>query len=251
MKDPATFTDFERRYPPDRFGEEASDHARVWKVYRDRATERDESRVEGWNKTLDILLIFAGLFSAVSTAFIIEAYKLLQPDYAEYTVKLLLLSLQNQGSQIPSDTLGSVNPLGFTPTSMARWTNGLWFTSLALSLIVALLSILAKQWLEEYNTRMNLHVANAHRWSWRHAVFGRGLRVWGLGTFISTLPALLHISLFSFFAGLILFLVDLDSFIAFILCSMTAVIVVFYVAVTLLPIWYGDCPTATPLLRKA
>jgi len=60
-------------------------------LYRDRVTERDQDQIEGWNSTLDILLIFvrllppfsvfflsliikqAGLFSAVATAFIIES----------------------------------------------------------------------------------------------------------------------------------------------------------------------------------
>lgn len=50
--------DFEKKYPPDVCGDEASDHARVWKVYRDQAKEHDEKLLDGWNKTLDILLIF-------------------------------------------------------------------------------------------------------------------------------------------------------------------------------------------------
>ena len=43
-----------------RSGEEAADNARVWKIYRDRMSERDQVTVDGWNKTLDILLIFVG-----------------------------------------------------------------------------------------------------------------------------------------------------------------------------------------------
>jgi hypothetical protein len=30
----------------------------VWKVYRDKANERDADLLDGWNKTLDILLLF-------------------------------------------------------------------------------------------------------------------------------------------------------------------------------------------------
>jgi len=45
---------------PVRSGEEAADNARVWKIYRDRMSERDQVTVDGWNKTLDILLIFVG-----------------------------------------------------------------------------------------------------------------------------------------------------------------------------------------------
>lgn len=43
-----------------RFGEEAADDARVWRIYQDRATDRDEVQIDGWNQTLDILLLFVG-----------------------------------------------------------------------------------------------------------------------------------------------------------------------------------------------
>lgn len=55
-------TEFKRKYPPDAFGEEAADNARVWKVYYDEAIANDRSLLEGWNKTLDILLIFVRRF---------------------------------------------------------------------------------------------------------------------------------------------------------------------------------------------
>lgn len=65
---------FERQYPRDRyvpsslslvpvlkglrFGEEAADNARIWKMYRDNATETGQTTLDGWNRSLDILLIF-------------------------------------------------------------------------------------------------------------------------------------------------------------------------------------------------
>ncbi|EJD46923.1 hypothetical protein AURDEDRAFT_23666, partial [Auricularia subglabra TFB-10046 SS5] len=118
-----------------------------WQVYCDEASEYDKSLLDGWNKTLDILLIFAGLFSAVSTTFIIESYKMLQPDYTAYTARALFVALSTRNGTT-SSTLG--DPDEFTITNPSRWINGLWFTSLVLSLAVALLSILAKQWLDEY-----------------------------------------------------------------------------------------------------
>lgn len=41
-----------------RFGEEAADNARVWKLYRDSCNDRDQDLLEGWNDTINILLIF-------------------------------------------------------------------------------------------------------------------------------------------------------------------------------------------------
>ncbi|KZV82238.1 hypothetical protein EXIGLDRAFT_729988, partial [Exidia glandulosa HHB12029] len=72
-------TEFKRKYPPDPYGKEMDDNARVWRVYKDEAIAYDRSMLDGWNKTLDILLIFAGLFSAVVTSFVVESYQFLQP----------------------------------------------------------------------------------------------------------------------------------------------------------------------------
>ncbi|EJD48420.1 hypothetical protein AURDEDRAFT_23481, partial [Auricularia subglabra TFB-10046 SS5] len=127
-----------------------------WKLYRDERSGADRTMLETWNKTLDVLLIFAGLFSAVSTAFLIESYKNLQPDYNQYvaTVLYAAIVLQNRSADSlpPLPTFGA--PDDFIQTSLTqRWTNGLWFSSLVVSLSVALLSILIKQWLDEYQFR--------------------------------------------------------------------------------------------------
>lgn len=57
-------SDFDKKYPPDVYGEELSDAARVWSVYRDVSGEHDQRRMDGWNRTLDILLIFVRYFAA-------------------------------------------------------------------------------------------------------------------------------------------------------------------------------------------
>ncbi|KAH7089301.1 hypothetical protein BKA62DRAFT_161835 [Auriculariales sp. MPI-PUGE-AT-0066] len=97
---PEFFTEFEKKYPPDAHGEEASPNARVWRVYRDRVTELDDDLLEGWHKTLDVLLIFVGLFSAIATAFIIEAYKGLQPDYGEITARGVVALLAQSNTSL-------------------------------------------------------------------------------------------------------------------------------------------------------
>lgn len=140
-----------------------------------------------------------------------------------------------------------VDPDTFMPSSAARWTNGLWFMSLMISLVVSLLAILAKQWLEEYATRMRAHTASPRHWAWRHLVFNRGLTKYGLDAFISMLPVLLHLALFLFFAGLVIFLWELDIIIAkFILIASGAAFLI-YVGTTLAPYWKADIPTVTPL----
>ncbi|KAJ7578594.1 hypothetical protein C8J56DRAFT_753385, partial [Mycena floridula] len=49
----------------------------------------DEAMVACWKVAMDGILLFAALFSAVVTAFIIESYRLLSPDPAALTLLIL------------------------------------------------------------------------------------------------------------------------------------------------------------------
>ncbi|KAH7069390.1 hypothetical protein BKA62DRAFT_330985 [Auriculariales sp. MPI-PUGE-AT-0066] len=201
---PEYFTEFERKYPPDAHGEEASANARVWRVYRDRVTELDDDLLEGWHKTLDVLLIFVGLFSAIATAFIIEAYKGLQPDYSEITargvVALLAQSNTSFTAPLPIPSFDHVEA-----SARAVWINALWFASLTLALIDALLCILVKQWLVEYASKQRQPAASGQKWAWRHYAFRQGLDKWGIGVFISSLSVILYGALYLFLFGLLVF----------------------------------------------
>ncbi|KAI0649471.1 hypothetical protein C8Q79DRAFT_876040, partial [Trametes meyenii] len=60
-----------------------------WTACAARMRDYDEAMVRGWKEEIDTLLVFAGLFSAVVTAFNIEAYHLLQEDPSETSVRIL------------------------------------------------------------------------------------------------------------------------------------------------------------------
>ncbi|KAH7098149.1 hypothetical protein BKA62DRAFT_606788, partial [Auriculariales sp. MPI-PUGE-AT-0066] len=237
--------EFEQRYPPDAYGAEAGPNARVWRVYRDRVTELDEDLIGGWHETLNVLLVFAGLFSGVATAFLIEASKRLQPDYGELTSKGVLAILARLDGTVlphPSSTVTA------TPDPGIRVINGLWFSSLTLALIVSLLAILVKQWLVEYRSKMRQPASDARRWAWRHFVFRQGLSTWGVGVFISSLAVVLHVALYLFLFGLLVFLFHLDPALCVVAASFTVAAGLFYIVATVAPLWYGDCPSTTPLL---
>ncbi|EEB98162.1 hypothetical protein MPER_02379 [Moniliophthora perniciosa FA553] len=103
--------------------------------------------VKGWRDDIDTLLVFAGLFSAVVTAFVIESYKWLDKDPADTTVTLLtqLISVQVNGSQSVS-----FEPTQFKPDASSIRINVFWFLSLILSLTSALFGLLCKQWVREH-----------------------------------------------------------------------------------------------------
>ncbi|KAF7981199.1 hypothetical protein HWV62_34523 [Athelia sp. TMB] len=72
----------------DMLGEELSNESSVWSVYVSTAADYDTEMIDGWNKNLDVLLLFASLFSAVVTSFVIQSATLLQNDYGQVNALL-------------------------------------------------------------------------------------------------------------------------------------------------------------------
>ncbi|KAF8593137.1 hypothetical protein BDV93DRAFT_419709, partial [Ceratobasidium sp. AG-I] len=137
----------------DKIGEELAPDAGIWQLYLDEAKEHDDELVDVKNKNLDMMLLFAALFSAILTAFLIESKNLLQQDSDEVSIGLLLFIAQSQQRMErgePQPTLAPVQLPKFSAPMSARWINGLWFLSLAFSLSAALIAMLAKEWLTAY-----------------------------------------------------------------------------------------------------
>ncbi|KAK7037824.1 hypothetical protein VNI00_010785 [Paramarasmius palmivorus] len=161
----------------------------------------DEEQVKGWKEDIDTLLVFAGLFSAVVTAFLIEAYQQLEEDPADKTVALLeqLVSLQRpNASQTMAVTSDSSS---FTPNASTVRINCFWLLSLIFSLTSALFGLLCKQWIREYQREPPTSSPG-------EALALRQLRrdsfeKWGVPGFLSALPILLEVALLFFFAGIL------------------------------------------------
>ncbi|KAF9026213.1 hypothetical protein BDZ89DRAFT_1178202 [Hymenopellis radicata] len=127
-----------------------SETARVFKTYMDECTKFDLDMVETWRDGLDMLLVFAALFSAVVTAFVVQTYQSLHVDYAQVTASLMLRLIDVQGASVKEVGQNSDPATSFKAKSVDLWINGLWFTSLTLSLTTTLVAVLTKQWINEY-----------------------------------------------------------------------------------------------------
>ncbi|EJD51484.1 hypothetical protein AURDEDRAFT_159217 [Auricularia subglabra TFB-10046 SS5] len=178
---------------PDRVGEELADDANIWHVYDRVAKEDDERRTKSWDNGLNNLALFAGLFSAVTTAFIIEAQQDMKPDYAQLT--FLALNASVSGDKF-------VQPPFVIPTS-ARTVNYLWIASLVLSLSAALIAIMGKDWIGMYSSRP---VCNLRQWAEMRTYRLRCVEQWYMSGVIAAAPVLLHLSLLLFGAGLVVFI---------------------------------------------
>ncbi|KAF9256296.1 hypothetical protein L218DRAFT_848219, partial [Marasmius fiardii PR-910] len=120
-------------------------------------------QVEGYEDDIDTLLVFAGLFSAVVTAFTIESYQWLQEDPADTSAALLnstvnlLMQIAQQSTQplTPSTFTPPSQPPSFTASASVVRINTFWFLSLTLPLVDALFGLLCKQWLREHKRQTN------------------------------------------------------------------------------------------------
>ncbi|QRV99364.1 phosphatidylinositol phosphatase PTPRQ [Ceratobasidium sp. AG-Ba] len=114
-------------------GSELSAEAPVWKAYVLESDRQDKEMCDDWDRSLDVLLVRlskAALFSAISTAFILESMKKLQPDPADITASTLLdisrtlVAISNGQSPPPLNTTAS-EPAPFTPSPATIWINSL------------------------------------------------------------------------------------------------------------------------------
>ncbi|KAF5335449.1 hypothetical protein D9758_018186 [Tetrapyrgos nigripes] len=241
--------DYTKKYPADELGKEVSENARVWKVYLDEAEETDSEMLSGFRDTLDALLVFAALFSAVVTSFVISAVESLQPDYSQITVMLLveqnqLLRAAGNTTAISNVQTASVNA---DVSTTDLWINGLFFGSLSLSLATALLSVLVKQWLQAYSS--SLPTGNARERAKIRQFRYSGLTQWKVPQIIGTLPIVLHASLGLFMAGFSLYVSELQPSLCWIVVSVTAISFLMYLGSIVIPVVVTiQCPYRIPLL---
>ncbi|KIY63953.1 hypothetical protein CYLTODRAFT_328440, partial [Cylindrobasidium torrendii FP15055 ss-10] len=197
--------DYTKKYPRDKRYEELHDNARVWLTYNDEAAIFDTEMVGEAADSLDILLVFAGLFAAVLTTFVAQTSQSLSPDNAAITVSLLVELVAVQRAAITGSSLSDIKVADVAP-AIARsdvWVNALWFTSLALSLASALLAVLSKQWLRQYvsfisGTPRERALIRQFRYD--------GMEKYAVRTIVGLLPTLLHLALGLFLIGLVVFL---------------------------------------------
>lgn len=131
-----------------------------------------------------------------------------------------------------------------------HWVNGLWFAALSCSLSTALISMLAKQWLQAYTP----NVSGSPRQRARHRQSRyMELVAWHVLALINALPLLLHVALLLFFAGIVVLMWSVDIAITLATFIIVAFAYGVYLASIWLPIIYPNCPYQHPIsdhLRK-
>lgn len=214
--------------------------SKFWAAYKKVSGEFDDNMLERCNGNMDILLLFAGLFSAANTAFIIA----MQPNPLDTTNALLvqLIQITLQGPSATTPVIHSAS----TNYSSNFWMEALAYMSLALSLLAAFGAVLGKQWLNYYKTHRFGSGSLEQRCMQRHSKY-QGLKTWCFEGVLQSFADLLKASLFLFgvFLGAITWAEQ--KTISILIITATAFGLVFYLGTIVASLVYPNCPFQTRL----
>lgn len=174
---------------------------------------------------------------------------MLQEDPQDQTVALLRhISLQMTAFSINqsfvNSTVPCLTPPPFHVPKGAVAVNIMWFLSLSLSLMAALLSILVLQWIRHY--RSFPLVSNEVRACLRQCRFD-ALERWRVPLIVSSLSVVLQLALILFLAGMITLLWMYHPLTCYAVSSVIALYISALIVVTVIPSFTVGCPYKSPL----
>jgi hypothetical protein len=169
---------------------------------------------------------------------------------AFYLANIYQLLAAANGTQVSIPPSLSNPASSFTPPKYAIWVNSLWFLSLAISLMCALLATLLQQWARRYISATQ-PLYSPHKRGRIRAFFAEGVDNLHLPWAVEALPALLHISLFLFFAGLLVFLFNTHHNVFIAVAWWIALLSLAYISITFMPLFRPDSPYYAPFSSTA
>ncbi|KAI0716801.1 hypothetical protein C8Q76DRAFT_673137 [Earliella scabrosa] len=223
----------------------------VWSDATTAVRSYYDELVVRWREEMDTLLVYAGLFSAVLTAFVVESYPLLQPDSSDPTVAMLQqISTQLNSFRIDPPFVNSTQTVQhiledqtFNAPLSAVWINTLWFASLACSLAAASIALMVKQWLHHARSGLSGTSRDVARYR-QHRL--NSLQKWHVGTIVIALPVLLQVAVSLFLGGIVILLWTLHKTVAAVTSALIAILLAFFVVVTVMPLFRWDCCYRSP-----
>ncbi|KAH9057219.1 hypothetical protein EDB87DRAFT_1833244 [Lactarius vividus] len=222
----------------------------MFSMYLERAAEEDKKMAEGWKADADGILFFTGLFSAAVATLISFSIQDIQRNPQDTSVFYLANIYQLMADPNRSNISLPLSPPTFSPPTSALWVNALWFLSLVISLTCALLATLLQQWARRYIRVTQPHYGPPKKARIR-AFFAEGVERRHVQLVVEALPTLLHLSLFFFFAGLVVYLCNVNLLIFHVVLSWVIVGIAGYGWFTLMPIFRHNSPFYTPLSLPA
>ncbi|KAG8996862.1 hypothetical protein FRB94_007992 [Tulasnella sp. JGI-2019a] len=218
-----------------------------WTNYDKLTKKYDEDTMGRLNSNLENVLIFAGLFSGVNSAFIILVLSGFIPNPTVDTNTILSETNALLRLLIPNgDTITLpqvVRSSAASPSASAVRQLCIFFASLSISLAAAFGAVLAKQWLQFYEHTGKLVRADIKGQSRTERYYGA--ESWGLRVVVEALPTLLLISLALFFGALVDYLWTINKPAAVIVTAFAATMALFYCLTVVMAAIFPRCPFQT------
>jgi hypothetical protein len=148
---------------------------------------------------------------------------------------------------LPSSPTPVAKPPPFSRPRYAVWVNSLWFLSLVMSLSCALWATSLHQWARRYIRLTQPARCSPEKRARIRAFFANGVDEMHVPWAVEGLPTLLHLSLFLFFGGLVIFLFNVDQEVFTCVVSWIGLFSIVYGLITLLPSIRQDSTYNTPL----
>ncbi|KAJ7487336.1 hypothetical protein B0H11DRAFT_1116475 [Mycena galericulata] len=183
-----------------------------WNAYKELADEYDTEFKEKYGSDLDTTLIFAGLFSAVSSAFIIQIEPQLMMD---------------------------------PPNTKVFVAQSMLYVSLFTTLLAAFLAVLGKQWIMFYQAVGGRGTIEDRGLERQRKL--DGLRKWKFDAVLQMFPLLLQLALLLFSTAISVYLWTVNRSVAFIMLALTSVGFGVYMLLLGSAIVSRDSPFRTPL----
>ncbi|KAI0253403.1 hypothetical protein BJV78DRAFT_1123172, partial [Lactifluus subvellereus] len=208
-------------------------------MYRKMTEEEDNKIAERWQKDADGILIFTGLFSAAVAALAAVTVMDLKPNSQDtsafYLGNIYQLLADPNASQV-SIPVTPVRPPPFSPPKYVVWVNALWFLSLTISLTCAMLATLLQQWARRYLRITQRPRYSPHDGARIRAFFAHGVEKLRFSWAVDAIPTLIHASLFLFFAGLLIYLFNINHTVFSVVVWWVVVSMTAYLLITVMPI---------------
>ncbi|KAG8829221.1 hypothetical protein FRC17_006969 [Serendipita sp. 399] len=216
----------------------------IWDVYNNKTWLIDQEMIKDWTSSLNFLLVFAAIFAAVLTAFITESKKLLQEDPQEVLVSAMITFMAQQAN-------GTFKPFerpAFIAPRYAVVTNGFLFSAICSSLLAALASVFALQWIGQYDAELVQALSAKDRALLRHFRY-MGVEKWKMAQTIALLPVLLYLSLLLFLCGLVVWMWHIHRTIGGVLIGGLSLSCLFYIVTTVITVLDPSAPFRSPLSK--
>ena len=183
------------------------------------------------------------MFSAVTSAFIVDIDPQLKPDSGDETaslLRLLIYKLDNTtfGNDVP------VPPQWTGPPRTMVQVQAILFASLAISLFSAFLAMLGKQWLYRYRS-IDMRGSAIERSRNRQQKLS-GIVVWYFDYVMESFPLMLQAALLLLGCALSLYLWGIDITVASVILGFTSFSVLLYLLITIAGTASESCPYQTP-----